>query len=182
MLLLLVLSSIRNPPHPHTCCSLLCQSTNLSTLLTNKAINNDRKRMTKHPEHVYWTSSMLAMSNILHSCSLGRISDRSSVDGLCLQSLNNTKSVLQKEVVAKRGKIQKMMQKLLKIAMFKQALHQKNIYAFLSLFIFIIRWSEDVSWISNGTYWELRDDPGFSKLEFPVLWWPDWDFPITTVL
>ncbi|XP_067282117.1 oxysterol-binding protein-related protein 3a isoform X1 [Pseudorasbora parva] len=30
--------------------------------------------------------------------------------------------------------------------------------------------SEDDSWVSNGTYWELRKDHGFSKLEFPVLW------------
>ncbi|XP_059812383.1 oxysterol-binding protein-related protein 6-like isoform X2 [Hypanus sabinus] len=26
------------------------------------------------------------------------------------------------------------------------------------------------SWISNGTYWELRKDPGFSKVDNPVLW------------
>ncbi|XP_017337514.1 oxysterol-binding protein-related protein 3a isoform X2 [Ictalurus punctatus] len=32
------------------------------------------------------------------------------------------------------------------------------------------KWSEDDSWISNGTYWHLRENPGFSKLEFPVLW------------
>ncbi|XP_053087411.1 oxysterol-binding protein-related protein 3a isoform X3 [Pangasianodon hypophthalmus] len=32
------------------------------------------------------------------------------------------------------------------------------------------KWSEDDSWISNGTYWHLREDPGFSKLEFSVLW------------
>ncbi|KAM9434822.1 oxysterol-binding protein-related protein 3a [Clarias gariepinus] len=32
------------------------------------------------------------------------------------------------------------------------------------------KWSEDDSWISNGTYWQLREDPGFSKLEFPLLW------------
>eukprot|EP00061_Rhincodon_typus_P015418 g43077.t1 len=25
------------------------------------------------------------------------------------------------------------------------------------------------SWVSNGTYWELRKDPGFSKLDNPVL-------------
>ncbi|KAG7325680.1 hypothetical protein KOW79_010605 [Hemibagrus wyckioides] len=31
-------------------------------------------------------------------------------------------------------------------------------------------WSEDDSWISNGTYWQLREDPGFNRLEFPVLW------------
>uniref|UniRef100_A0AAY5EAP0 Oxysterol-binding protein n=1 Tax=Electrophorus electricus TaxID=8005 RepID=A0AAY5EAP0_ELEEL len=32
------------------------------------------------------------------------------------------------------------------------------------------KWTEKDSWTSNGTYWELRKDPGFSKLEFPVLW------------
>ncbi|XP_067824927.1 oxysterol-binding protein-related protein 7 [Heptranchias perlo] len=26
------------------------------------------------------------------------------------------------------------------------------------------------SWMSNGTYWELRKDPGFSKVDNPVLW------------
>uniref|UniRef100_A0A673LFR5 Oxysterol-binding protein n=1 Tax=Sinocyclocheilus rhinocerous TaxID=307959 RepID=A0A673LFR5_9TELE len=30
--------------------------------------------------------------------------------------------------------------------------------------------ADDDSWVSNGTYWDLRKDPGFSKLEFPVLW------------
>ncbi|XP_036422875.1 oxysterol-binding protein-related protein 3a [Colossoma macropomum] len=30
--------------------------------------------------------------------------------------------------------------------------------------------AEDDSWVSNGTYWELRKDPGFSKLDFPLLW------------
>lgn len=30
--------------------------------------------------------------------------------------------------------------------------------------------AKDDTWVSNGTYWELRKDPGFSKLEFPVLW------------
>lgn len=28
----------------------------------------------------------------------------------------------------------------------------------------------DDSWITNDTYWNLREDFGFSKLEFPVLW------------
>ncbi|XP_063789453.1 oxysterol-binding protein-related protein 6 isoform X3 [Pseudophryne corroboree] len=26
------------------------------------------------------------------------------------------------------------------------------------------------TWVSNDTYWELRKDPGFSKVELPVLW------------
>lgn len=30
--------------------------------------------------------------------------------------------------------------------------------------------STDDRWVSNNTYWELRKDPGFSKMDFPVLW------------
>uniref|UniRef100_A0A4W6ECI1 Oxysterol-binding protein n=1 Tax=Lates calcarifer TaxID=8187 RepID=A0A4W6ECI1_LATCA len=30
--------------------------------------------------------------------------------------------------------------------------------------------SKDDTWVSNNTYWELRRDPGFSKIDFPVLW------------
>ena len=26
------------------------------------------------------------------------------------------------------------------------------------------------AWVSNDTYWELRKDPGFSKVDSPVLW------------
>ncbi|CAJ0942332.1 unnamed protein product [Ranitomeya imitator] len=25
-------------------------------------------------------------------------------------------------------------------------------------------------WVSNDTYWEIRKDPGFSKVELPILW------------
>ncbi|XP_067418147.1 oxysterol-binding protein-related protein 3 isoform X3 [Emydura macquarii macquarii] len=32
------------------------------------------------------------------------------------------------------------------------------------------RKSTDDSWVSNGTYMDLRKDPGFSKLDNPVLW------------
>lgn len=32
------------------------------------------------------------------------------------------------------------------------------------------RKSDDDSWVSNGTYLELRKDLGFSKLDHPVLW------------
>lgn len=28
-------------------------------------------------------------------------------------------------------------------------------------------------WITNETYWKLREDPGFSSLENPQLWWRD---------
>ncbi|XP_076826822.1 oxysterol-binding protein-related protein 3 isoform X2 [Brachyhypopomus gauderio] len=30
--------------------------------------------------------------------------------------------------------------------------------------------STDDTWVSNNTYWDLRKDPGFSNLDFPVLW------------
>ncbi|MED6277049.1 hypothetical protein CHARACLAT_009264, partial [Characodon lateralis] len=30
--------------------------------------------------------------------------------------------------------------------------------------------SKDDTWVSNNTYWELRRDPGFGKMDFPVLW------------
>ncbi|XP_062848450.1 oxysterol-binding protein-related protein 3 isoform X2 [Trichomycterus rosablanca] len=30
--------------------------------------------------------------------------------------------------------------------------------------------SEDDTWVSNNTYWELRKDPDFSNLDCPVLW------------
>lgn len=26
------------------------------------------------------------------------------------------------------------------------------------------------TWVSNDTYWEVRKDPGFSKVELPILW------------
>ncbi|XP_017281894.1 oxysterol-binding protein-related protein 3 [Kryptolebias marmoratus] len=30
--------------------------------------------------------------------------------------------------------------------------------------------SKDDTWVSNNMYWELRREPGFSKIDFPVLW------------
>ncbi|KAM9488668.1 oxysterol-binding protein-related protein 3 isoform 1-T2 [Clarias gariepinus] len=30
--------------------------------------------------------------------------------------------------------------------------------------------SKDDTWVSNNTYWDLRKEPGFSNLDFPVLW------------
>ncbi|KAG9345175.1 hypothetical protein JZ751_009718 [Albula glossodonta] len=30
--------------------------------------------------------------------------------------------------------------------------------------------SEDDTWVSNNTYWDLKKDPGFSNLDCPVLW------------
>lgn len=42
-----------------------------------------------------------------------------------------------------------------------------------SLGVFCVdRKSKDDTWVSNNTYWELRREPGFSKMDFPVLWWP----------
>ncbi|KAM4569064.1 oxysterol-binding protein-related protein 3 [Fundulus diaphanus] len=32
------------------------------------------------------------------------------------------------------------------------------------------RKSMEDTWVSNNTYWELRRDPGFSRMEFPTLW------------
>ncbi|XP_034560740.1 oxysterol-binding protein-related protein 3-like isoform X4 [Notolabrus celidotus] len=30
--------------------------------------------------------------------------------------------------------------------------------------------SKDDTWVSNNTYWETRRDPGFTKMDFPMLW------------
>lgn len=32
------------------------------------------------------------------------------------------------------------------------------------------RKSKDDTWVSNNTYWELRADPGFAHIDFPILW------------
>uniref|UniRef100_A0A8C5EBR2 Oxysterol-binding protein n=1 Tax=Gouania willdenowi TaxID=441366 RepID=A0A8C5EBR2_GOUWI len=32
------------------------------------------------------------------------------------------------------------------------------------------KYSKDDMWVSNNTYWELRKEPGFSKIDFPLLW------------
>ncbi|XP_018124722.1 oxysterol-binding protein-related protein 3 isoform X2 [Xenopus laevis] len=32
------------------------------------------------------------------------------------------------------------------------------------------RKTSDDSWVTNGTYWQLRKDPGFAKIDCPVLW------------
>ncbi|XP_044148624.1 oxysterol-binding protein-related protein 3 isoform X3 [Bufo gargarizans] len=32
------------------------------------------------------------------------------------------------------------------------------------------RKSSDESWVTNGMYWQLRKDPGFAKLDCPILW------------
>lgn len=47
----------------------------------------------------------------------------------------------------------------------------------LSLFFFffpfyrkVIDANQREAWVTNDTYWELRKDPGFSKVEIPVLW------------
>ncbi|XP_059195848.1 oxysterol-binding protein-related protein 3 [Centropristis striata] len=32
------------------------------------------------------------------------------------------------------------------------------------------RKSKDDTWVSNNTYWELRKDPGFTQIDFPMLW------------
>lgn len=35
----------------------------------------------------------------------------------------------------------------------------------------VCRKSNNDTWVSNNTYWDLRREPGFSKIDFPVLWW-----------
>uniref|UniRef100_A0A8D3AYD4 Oxysterol-binding protein n=1 Tax=Scophthalmus maximus TaxID=52904 RepID=A0A8D3AYD4_SCOMX len=32
------------------------------------------------------------------------------------------------------------------------------------------KYSKDDTWVSNNAYWEQRRDPGFGKVDFPVLW------------
>uniref|UniRef100_A0A672ZCF5 Oxysterol-binding protein n=1 Tax=Sphaeramia orbicularis TaxID=375764 RepID=A0A672ZCF5_9TELE len=32
------------------------------------------------------------------------------------------------------------------------------------------RKSKDDTWVTNNTYWELRKDPGFTHIDFPMLW------------
>lgn len=32
------------------------------------------------------------------------------------------------------------------------------------------RKSKDDSWVSNNAYWELRKEPGFGQVDFPLLW------------
>lgn len=47
---------------------------------------------------------------------------------------------------------------------------------FVSFFFFfpfyrkVIDANQREAWVTNDTYWELRKDPGFSKVEIPVLW------------
>lgn len=40
-----------------------------------------------------------------------------------------------------------------------------------SFLICVCRKTSEDTWVSNNTYWELRKDPGFSQLDFPILWW-----------
>ncbi|KAF3833700.1 hypothetical protein F7725_024904 [Dissostichus mawsoni] len=35
---------------------------------------------------------------------------------------------------------------------------------------FAVEKSNNDTWVSNNSYWEMRRDPGFSKTDFPVLW------------
>lgn len=61
-------------------------------------------------------------------------------------------------------------------------LHKSNIYGqiffclFISLSFFppffrkVIDANQREAWVTNETYWELRKDPGFSKVDIPVLW------------
>lgn len=41
---------------------------------------------------------------------------------------------------------------------------------FLSFYRKVIDANQREAWVTNETYWELRKDPGFSKVDIPVLW------------
>lgn len=55
-------------------------------------------------------------------------------------------------------------------------LHKAEIYAKNRFFFFfpfyrkVIDANQREAWVTNDTYWELRKDPGFSKVEIPILW------------
>lgn len=58
----------------------------------------------------------------------------------------------------------------------RAAIYGQNFFSpSLSLFFFpfyrkVIDANQREAWVTNDTYWELRKDPGFSKVEIPVLW------------
>lgn len=43
--------------------------------------------------------------------------------------------------------------------------------AWLVCYLHFDRKSKDDTWVSTNTYWELRKDPGFTRIDCPVLWW-----------
>ncbi|XP_078080243.1 oxysterol-binding protein-related protein 7 isoform X1 [Mustelus asterias] len=52
----------------------------------------------------------------------------------------------------------------------RRIMEENNMVYLSRFFTKTIDSSGKESWMSNGTYWELRKDPGFSKLDNPVLW------------
>uniref|UniRef100_UPI00398EC231 oxysterol-binding protein-related protein 6-like isoform X2 n=1 Tax=Pristiophorus japonicus TaxID=55135 RepID=UPI00398EC231 len=52
----------------------------------------------------------------------------------------------------------------------RRIMEENNMVYLSRFFTKTIDTSGKESWMSNGTYWELRKDPGFSKVDNPVLW------------
>ncbi|XP_050824946.1 oxysterol-binding protein-related protein 6 isoform X3 [Gopherus flavomarginatus] len=52
----------------------------------------------------------------------------------------------------------------------RRNMEENNIEYKPKFFKKVIDANQRESWVSNDTYWELRKDPGFSKVETPILW------------
>ncbi|XP_014427196.2 oxysterol-binding protein-related protein 6 isoform X5 [Pelodiscus sinensis] len=52
----------------------------------------------------------------------------------------------------------------------RRYMEENNIEYTPKFFKKVIDANQRESWVSNDTYWELRKDPGFSKVEAPILW------------
>ncbi|GCB65093.1 hypothetical protein scyTo_0000377 [Scyliorhinus torazame] len=52
----------------------------------------------------------------------------------------------------------------------RRIMEENNMVYLSRFFTKTIDGSGKESWMSNGTYWELRRDPGYSKVDNPVLW------------
>ncbi|XP_074823771.1 oxysterol-binding protein-related protein 6 isoform X2 [Natator depressus] len=53
----------------------------------------------------------------------------------------------------------------------RRNMEENNIEYKPKFFKKVIDANQRESWVSNDTYWELRKDPGFSKVETPILWY-----------
>ncbi|XP_026645136.1 oxysterol-binding protein-related protein 6 isoform X7 [Microtus ochrogaster] len=52
----------------------------------------------------------------------------------------------------------------------RRYMEENNLEHIPKFFKKVIDANQREAWVSNDTYWELRKDPGFSKVESPVLW------------
>ncbi|XP_006866747.1 PREDICTED: oxysterol-binding protein-related protein 6 isoform X4 [Chrysochloris asiatica] len=52
----------------------------------------------------------------------------------------------------------------------RRYMEENNLEHIPKFFKKIINANQREAWVSNDTYWELRKDPGFSKVDSPVLW------------